>query len=347
MPFEGVARSHSAEFIAAQRARSRSTSSNAAAAESLPNPSSSAGQGGGRPLGERTLSPGTSAAETYAPNSASPPALFIVPSPVYAVMRKDDNPNWRAKNPASSSSSPKVSNLPMRTPSKGAAARGRAISTSAPIPEAGEEDHTGPAQQSPPSDDAADNGRASDETLADGDRDVERGDGGKKEKSSSKEGDQEKSKKKEEENNPFLVTLEGRPHLNPHTWNENYRWFLTGLAGLFVLNATFASSGPSQLIPSIVTYFGVSSLVGTLTIAVFVAGYCVGPLLWGPLSERYGRKWVFVVAFVPYTAFQLGCALAPNIGALLAFRFLGGCFAASPLTNSGGVSSSDPTFRRF
>lgn len=213
-----------------------------------------------------------------------------------------------------------------------ASARGRVLSTAAPIPESNEEEQ--PAQRNASSD--------SEDTLADRDRDVERGEGGKGSKSEGQQSgegqDKEKEKKKEEEKNPFLVTLEGRQHLNPHTWKESYRWFLTGLAGLFVLNATFASSGPSQLIPSIITYFGVSSEVGTLTIALFVAGYCVGPLLWGPLSERYGRKWVFIVAFIPYTAFQLGCALAPNIGALLAFRFLGGCFAASPLTNSGGVS---------
>lgn len=32
--------------------------------------------------------------------------------------------------------------------------------------------------------------------------------------------------------------------------------------------------------------FHMSREVGTLTIALFVAGYCVGPLLWGPLSEQ-------------------------------------------------------------
>lgn len=34
---------------------------------------------------------------------------------------------------------------------------------------------------------------------------------------------------------------------------------------------------------------------------------------------------------------QVGCALAPNIGALLAFRFIGGLFAAAPLTNAGAL----------
>ncbi|GAA5877935.1 hypothetical protein JCM8547_007087 [Rhodosporidiobolus lusitaniae] len=70
---------------------------------------------------------------------------------------------------------------------------------------------------------------------------------------------------------------------------------------------------------------------------MFVAGYCVGPLLWGPLSERYGRHLVFLCVWPPYIGSQVGCALSPNIGALIVFRFLGGCFAASALTNSGGV----------
>ncbi|GAA6063686.1 hypothetical protein JCM10212_003353 [Sporobolomyces blumeae] len=147
----------------------------------------------------------------------------------------------------------------------------------------------------------------------------------------------EKGKEGKEEKDPFLVTLEGREHLNPHTWPVWYRWWLTAFAGFLVLNATFASSAPSNLIPSIITYFGVSEEVGVLTISVFVAGYCVGPLLFGPLSERYGRRLVFLGVWLPYCGFVLGCALSPNIGALIAFRFLSGCFASSPLTNSGGV----------
>ncbi|SCV72568.1 BQ2448_4105 [Microbotryum intermedium] len=138
----------------------------------------------------------------------------------------------------------------------------------------------------------------------------------------------------------FLVTLKGREQLNPHTWGELYRWCITGFAGLLVLNAsesTFASSAPSNLIPSIIAHYRVSEEVGVLLIAIFVAGYCVGPLIWGPLSERYGRKLVMITAWVPYICFQVGSALSPNIGSLIIFRFLGGCFAAAPLTNSGGI----------
>ena len=55
------------------------------------------------------------------------------------------------------------------------------------------------------------------------------------------------------------------------------------------------------------------------------------------MSERYGRKPIFVIAWIPYLAFSTGCALSRNIASLLVFRFLSGCFAAAPLTNVGGM----------
>ena len=84
-------------------------------------------------------------------------------------------------------------------------------------------------------------------------------------------------------------------------------------------------------------HFHLSREVATLTIALFVAGYCVGPLVWGPLSEQVGRKPVFIGCFIVYTLFQVGNALSPNTAAVLILRFLGGTFAAAPLANSGYV----------
>jgi MFS family permease len=101
------------------------------------------------------------------------------------------------------------------------------------------------------------------------------------------------------------------------------------------LNTTFASSAPSGALGPLIEEFHLSEETASLTISLFVAGYCFGPLLWGPLSETYGRKPVFLWPFVFYTIFQIGNAVAPNTAALLIFRFLGGFFAAAPLTNAG------------
>ena len=83
--------------------------------------------------------------------------------------------------------------------------------------------------------------------------------------------------------------------------------------------------------------FSFSREVGALVISLFVSGYCIGPLVFGPLSEAIGRKSVFVFTFIFYTGFQVGSALAQNTAQVLVFRFLGGTFASAPLANSGFV----------
>jgi multidrug resistance protein len=112
---------------------------------------------------------------------------------------------------------------------------------------------------------------------------------------------------------------------------------LTAIAGLLVLNSTFASSAPSGIVQPLIEQFQFSEEIAVLTISLFVAGYCLGPLLWGPLSEAYGRRPIFIISFVFYTGFQVGCALSPNTASILVFRFLGGTFASAPLTNSGAL----------
>ncbi|KAG8426744.1 hypothetical protein J3459_007795 [Metarhizium acridum] len=66
-------------------------------------------------------------------------------------------------------------------------------------------------------------------------------------------------------------------------------------------------------------------------------GYCAGPLLFAPLSELYGRRWIFYISFTMYIAFNFLCAFAPNFGGLLVGRFLTGTLVSAPLSNAPGV----------
>ncbi|KAG8685542.1 hypothetical protein FRC08_013054 [Ceratobasidium sp. 394] len=142
----------------------------------------------------------------------------------------------------------------------------------------------------------------------------------------------------QEKGDPYLVQWDGPDDpANPKNWSRPYRWYLTILGGVTVLNATFASSAPSGVEGQLIEKFNLSTIVAILTISLFVVGYCVGPLAWGPLSENYGRRPIYLIGFVVYTCFQIGCALAPNTQSLLVFRFLGGTFAACPLTNAGAL----------
>ncbi|OAX40260.1 MFS general substrate transporter [Rhizopogon vinicolor AM-OR11-026] len=138
---------------------------------------------------------------------------------------------------------------------------------------------------------------------------------------------------------PYLVQFAPDDKENPKNWSRRRRWYLTYLAALLGFNATFASSAPSGIATQLMTSFKLSEELAVLTISLFVAGYCVGPLFWGPLSEQYGRRPIFLATFPIYVCFQVGCALSKNAASIIIFRLLSGLFAAAPLTNSGALIS--------
>ncbi|CAJ2509965.1 Uu.00g058650.m01.CDS01 [Anthostomella pinea] len=124
---------------------------------------------------------------------------------------------------------------------------------------------------------------------------------------------------------------------NPKNWSKVRRWYVTFASVLLVVNATFASSSPSGCLPSISEELGVSTEAAGLVITLFLLGYCFGPLFWAPLSEFYGRRWIFYTSFMGYFAFNFLCAFTPNFAGLLVGRFLTGTFASAALSNSPGV----------
>lgn len=146
----------------------------------------------------------------------------------------------------------------------------------------------------------------------------------------------------EDENPPYLndqgyVDFKPGDIQNPHNWSTPRRWAVTMTVVMLVMNATFASSSPSGCFPSISKHFHVSEEVAGLTITVFLLGYCAGPLIFAPLSELYGRRWIFYITFSLYLVFNFLCAFPPNFASLLVGRFLTGTFVSAPLSNAPGV----------
>jgi multidrug resistance protein len=104
-----------------------------------------------------------------------------------------------------------------------------------------------------------------------------------------------------------------------------------------VFNSTMGSSLASNIGPYIANLWGIkhqSPLI--LPTSLYLVGYVLGPLLWGPISEELGRKNVMIFAFVIYTIFTLASALSPNFAALVVFRLISGIGAASAITICGG-----------
>lgn len=95
---------------------------------------------------------------------------------------------------------------------------------------------------------------------------------------------------------------------------------------------------PSGALDAIAEHFEVTqNLHLVLLNSLYMAGYVLGPLLFGPLSEYIGRRPVLIGTFLGYLTFMLACSGAPNYPALLVFRLLCGINAAAPTTVIGGL----------
>jgi MFS family permease len=124
----------------------------------------------------------------------------------------------------------------------------------------------------------------------------------------------------------------------PNNWpfRKKFIIFIGGI--MSVINSTLASSMPAGASAEIAKHFSVrSDLELVLPISTFLIGYTLGPILCGPLSENYGRKIVFLVAFLLYTLFTMATALAPNWPSFLIFRWLCGVMASAPIAVVGGL----------
>lgn len=81
--------------------------------------------------------------------------------------------------------------------------------------------------------------------------------------------------------------------------------------------------------PAMEADFGVSAGLVQQSLSLFFVGLAGGQLLYGPLADRFGRRYPLLAGSLIYLAAGLLCALAPSIEWLLAGRLLQGFGAAA------------------
>src|SRR5512147_3311062 len=74
-------------------------------------------------------------------------------------------------------------------------------------------------------------------------------------------------------------------------------------------------------LPSLMGYFSASEADVQLTLSVFLVGLAASQLIYGPLSDRFGRKPVLLAGLAIYLVASIACMLAPSIEFLIAARF--------------------------
>lgn len=84
-------------------------------------------------------------------------------------------------------------------------------------------------------------------------------------------------------------------------------------------------------LPAIATALDATTARTQLTLSAFLAGFAAGQIFYGSLSDRYGRRPVLIAGLALFCAGTLGCALAPDIGSLIAFRFVQAVGGSGPI----------------
>ncbi|KAI8944384.1 MFS transporter [Xylaria longipes] len=135
-----------------------------------------------------------------------------------------------------------------------------------------------------------------------------------------------------------LVGFDGEADpLDPKNWPTSKRVCTTALWALTTCWITFASAIYSAGTQEIADEFNVSPTTATAGTSLLIFGFALGPLLWAPLCEVYGRKWTALAPYFVSAAFAFGTATAKDIQTVLITRFFAGAFGSGPISITGGA----------
>jgi len=96
----------------------------------------------------------------------------------------------------------------------------------------------------------------------------------------------------------------------------------TALLTALVAIGSFSVSIYTPSMPALVADFHTRPAMVKLTLSLFLVGFAVAQLVYGPLSDRFGRRPVLVGGLAIYVIGSLACVAAPSIEAMIAARFL-------------------------
>ncbi|KAF5386739.1 hypothetical protein D9615_001788 [Tricholomella constricta] len=138
---------------------------------------------------------------------------------------------------------------------------------------------------------------------------------------------------------PYIVDWGHDDPENPYNWTKAKKWVITMQLALCTWTVAFGSSSYTGGIQGTMRDLRISEDVAILGISLYVLGFALGPLVFAPMGEMFGRRIVFLVTLSVYAVFQIGGSLGHNLPTLLSCRLLTGIFGSSPLTNAGGAVS--------
>ncbi|KAJ7505983.1 MFS general substrate transporter [Mycena galericulata] len=140
-----------------------------------------------------------------------------------------------------------------------------------------------------------------------------------------------------EKEDVIYVDFEPGDPRNPATWSPRRKWLVTLVASYFTGLAGTTASAYSMGFPSMMRELRCTEEQADLGISMFCLGFALVPLLTSAFSEEFGRRPLFIVCTIVFTAMYVVQATANNIETVLAARFICGAFGSTGSTMVGGT----------
>ncbi|RLA44715.1 MAG: Bcr/CflA family drug resistance efflux transporter [Gammaproteobacteria bacterium] len=114
------------------------------------------------------------------------------------------------------------------------------------------------------------------------------------------------------------------------TRRTNPKLQLTLTAALLSMVGPFSINAYLPSFPDIEAAFGVSRVLLSQSLTVYLVAFAISTLFWGPLSDRIGRRKTLLASMSLYLVASIGCALATDAHSFVLLR------AGQGLAASGG-----------
>lgn len=128
-----------------------------------------------------------------------------------------------------------------------------------------------------------------------------------------------------------MITLEAK--------KENSRLFLEGFLGLLSTFGPFVLDMYISSFPMITEYYHTVPSLVQMSLASCTVGLALGQLIFGTVSDRYGRRLTLLFSLLLFLAATLGCLYVHSILFFIAMRFFQGLAAAGSIVLSRSIAA--------
>lgn len=100
--------------------------------------------------------------------------------------------------------------------------------------------------------------------------------------------------------------------------------FFVTLLCFILASGRFALDSYLPSLPAISHYFSMGPEASQLTISLYLIGFSVSQLIYGPLSDHFGRRNILLFGYCLFVISSLACSFVNSIQALIILRFFAG-----------------------